>query len=144
MTQLTRTHVTFFEDFAKQFFRDALVQTAGDDVDVEHVLSMIDYKDYAKRFGTVALEHASYSDLKYADKALKDERVVRAMNAIHMATLSCAPSTQEDLNIGFIAQMLAAKSDPDDLISGIADAPEEVREAALVALQARLAAVGKE
>lgn len=144
MTQLTRTHVTFFEDFAKQFFRDALEQTAGDDVDVEHILSMIDYKDYAKRFGVVALEHASYSDLKYADKALKDERVVRAMYAIHMATLSCAPSTQEELNIGFIAQMLASKNDPEDLISGIADAPDEVRDAALVALQARFAAVAKE
>ncbi|SCW76232.1 MULTISPECIES: hypothetical protein [unclassified Pseudomonas] len=143
MTQLTRTHITFFEDFAKQFFREQLEQTAGDDVDVEHILSMIDYKDYAKRFGAVALEHASYSDLKYADKVLKDERVVRASTAINHAILTCLPSTEEELNIGFIAQMLASKSDPDDLFSGIADAPDEVREAALVALQARLTAVSK-
>lgn len=129
---MTRTHQAYFETFAEDLFRQALV-TANQHTDVEYILSLIDMKAYGKLVGEEALKHASYNDLKFADKALSDERVIRSTYAIEQAIAKVVPVAMEGVkDVEFMAQFLTSGVfDPETALNGIAEADEATQTRAL-------------
>jgi hypothetical protein len=125
--QFTRTHQAFFATFVEKLFRQAL-QSASPDTDVDHIISMIDFREYGKRFGEEAFKHASYTDLKYADKVLADERVIRATQAMEHAIAKVAPTTDELKSVEVAAQFLMSGVLPQEhLMDAIADSGDAVQ-----------------
>jgi len=140
-TILTRTHAAYFEDFVENLFRKALTEVAGNEINVEATLAFIDFKEYGKRFGEEVFKHCSYSDLKYADKALSDERVLRASYALDQAIMHVAPSIDENSNFEVNARLLTSGAfNPVAMTDAIADASEGVQERAIEILVDRLPA----
>lgn len=140
-TTLTRTHVAYFEDFVESLFRKALTEVAGNEINVEATLAFIDLKEYGKRFGEEVFKHCSYSDLKYADKVLSDERVLRASFALEQAIMHVAPSIDENSNFEVNARLLTSGAfNPVAMTDAIADASEGLQERAIEILVDRLPA----
>lgn len=138
-TTLTRTHAAYFEDFVESLFRKAITEVAGSTTDVEATLAFIDFKEYGKRFGEEVLKHCSYQDLKYADKVLCDERVLRASFALDQAILNVAPSIDENSNFEVNARLLTSGAfNPVAMTDAIADASEGVQERAIEILVDRV------
>lgn len=135
---MTRTHQAYFEKFAEDLFRQAL-EAANQHTDVDYTLSLIDFKAYGKLFGEEALKHASYSDLKYAEKALSDERVIRSTHAIEQAIAKVIPVTMEGMkDFEFMAQFLTSGVlDTETAMNGIADAGDAVQNRAFQLIQER-------
>jgi hypothetical protein len=124
---MTRTHQAYFSDLVEKYFRQGL-EAANQHTDVEFILSLIDFKEYGKRFGEEVLKHASYTDLKYADKVLSDERVIRSTYAIEQGLAFVAPTTDEVKNVEVMAQYLTSGVlDTETALNGIADADEAVQ-----------------
>lgn len=135
---MTRTHQAYFSDLIEKLFRQGL-EAANQHTDVEYVLSLIDFKEYGKRFGEEALKHASYQDLKWADKALSDERVIRATYAIEQAIAAVAPTVDDAKNIEVMAQMLTSGTFSTEIaLNGIADADDAVQRRALQLIHERV------
>lgn len=85
------------------------------------------------------LKHASYTDLKYADKVLSDERVIRSTYAIEQALAFIAPTTEDAKNIEVMAQYLTSGVlDSETALNGIADADDAVQTRALQLIQERM------
>ncbi|MDQ0739680.1 hypothetical protein [Pseudomonas sp. W4I3] len=134
---MTRTHQAYFSDLVEKLFRQAL-EAANQHTDVDYILSLIDFKEYGKRFGEEVLKHASYTDLKYADKVLSDERVIRSTHAIEQALAFIAPTTEDAKNIEVMAQYLTSGVlDTETALNGIAEAGNAVQNRALQLIQQR-------
>lgn len=134
---MTRTHQAYFEKFAEDLFRRALIES-NQHTDVEYILSLIDFKEYGKRMATEAFKHASYTDLKYADKVLSDERVTRSTYAIEQAIAKVTPTTDELKSVEVMAQLLTSGVfDTETAMNGIADADDAVQHRAFQLIQER-------
>ena len=134
---MTRTHQAYFSDLVEKLFRQGL-EAANQHTDVDYILSLIDFKEYGKRFGEEVLKHASYTDLKYADKVLSDERVIRSTYAIEQALAFIAPTADDAKNIEVMAQYLTSGVlDPETALNGIADAGDAVQNRALQLIHGR-------
>lgn len=126
--QFTRSHQSYFSSLVERLFKQAL-ESASPDTDVEHILSLIDFKEYGKRFGQEMFKHASYQDIKYADKALSDERVIKATYAMEQAIARIAPTTDEVKGVEVAAQMLLSGVLPQEqLMEAIADSEDSVQQ----------------
>ncbi|MEE4127047.1 hypothetical protein [Pseudomonas viridiflava] len=134
---MTRTHQAFFSDLVEKLFRQGL-EAANQHTDVDYILSLIDFKDYGKRFGEEVLKHASYSDLKYADKVLSDERVIRSTYALEQALACIAPTTDDAKSVEVMAQYLTSGAlDAETALNGIADVDDATQTRALQLIQER-------
>ncbi|MEE4232344.1 hypothetical protein V2I85_12280 [Pseudomonas viridiflava] len=134
---MTRTHQAFFSDLVEKLFRQGL-EAANQHTDVDYFLSLIDFKDYGKRFGEEVLKHASYSDLKYADKVLSDERVIRSTYALEQALACIAPTTDDAKSVEVMAQYLTSGVlDAETALNGIADVDDATQIRALQLIQER-------
>jgi|GEM_PF-5581792 hypothetical protein len=134
---MTRTHQSYFSDLVEKLFRKGL-EAANQHTDVDYILSLIDFKEYGKRFGEEVLKHASYTDLKYADKVLSDERVIRSTYAIEQALAFIAPTTDDAKNIEVMAQYLTSGVlDTETALNGIAEAGDAVQNRALQLIHGR-------
>lgn len=135
--KLTRTHQTYFEQYARDLLALAL-KDASDDANTQYLLSLIDYKDFGKRFGEAVLSKCSYSDVKAADKAYSDPAVIRATIAIEEAIASVVPSADDIKNIQFMAGVITSGVyKGEQLLDTMSDAPAEVQEQAIKNLQAK-------
>ncbi|WJM55333.1 hypothetical protein QUC26_09345 [Pseudomonas asiatica] len=131
-TTLTRTHIAYFTEFVENLFRMALTEVADNSVNVDATLAFIDFKEYGKRFGEEVFKHCSYADLKYADKVLSDERVLRASYALEQAILHVSPSLDENTSFEVNAHLLTSGAfNPVAMTDAIADASEGVQERAI-------------
>ncbi|MEE4224819.1 hypothetical protein [Pseudomonas viridiflava] len=134
---MTRTHQAFFSDLVEKLFRQGL-EAANQHTDFDYILSLIDFKDYGKRFGEEVLKHASYSDLKYADKVLSDERVIRSTYALEQALACIAPTTDDAKSVEVMAQYLTSGAlDAETALNGIADVDDATQTRALQLIQER-------
>ncbi|MFJ4352738.1 hypothetical protein ACIPZ5_17765 [Pseudomonas sp. NPDC089428] len=125
---MTRTHVAYFADYVENLFRQALTEVAGNDVDVNATLAFIDFKEYGKRFGEEVFKHCSYADLKYADKVLSDERVLRAMFALDQAIINVTPSIEDAKNVEVNARLLTSGAfNTTAMVDALADASDDVQ-----------------
>ncbi|QVI88025.1 hypothetical protein [Pseudomonas viridiflava] len=134
---MTRTHQAFFSELVEKLFRQGL-EAANQHTDVDYILSLIDFKDYGKRFGEEVLKHASYSDLKHADKVLSDERVIRSTYALEQALACIAPTTDDAKSVEVMAQYLTSGAlDAETALNGIADVDDATQTRALQLIQER-------
>lgn len=129
--KLTRAQQAYFEEYVKDLFACALQDATNQD-GVDKLLSMIDYKDYGKRFGESVLENCSYMDIKAAHRAYSDPAVIRASIAIEKAISSVIPTGSDLENIQFMAGFLTSGIYKDaDMLDAIADQTDEVQAAAV-------------
>ncbi|KOP51122.1 hypothetical protein OX90_09140 [Pseudomonas coronafaciens pv. porri] len=135
--KLTRTQQAYFEKYTKDLITLAL-QDSSPEVNTDYLISLIDFKDFGKRFGEVVLDKCSYTDLKAADKAYSDPAVIRATIAIEDAIATIVPSADDLKNVQFMAGVLTSGAfKGDQMINAIEDARPEIQEQAIKNLTAK-------
>ncbi|MCK9735523.1 hypothetical protein [Pseudomonas syringae] len=135
--KLTRTQQAYFEKYTKDLIALAL-QGSLPEVNTDYLISLIDFKDFGKRFGEAVLDKCSYTDLKAADKAYSDPAVIRATIAIEDAIATIVPSADDLKNVQFMAGVLTSGAfKGDQMMNAIEDARPEIQEQAIKNLTAK-------
>ncbi len=131
-TKLTRTHAAYFEQYVEDLFRRALTEVSEVDANVNAMLALIDFKEYGKRFGEEVFKHCSYQDLKYAEKALADERVIRATEAINQAVANIKVSKDDGINHEVDARFIISGAfSQSDMVDALSESSQEVQAKAI-------------